>query len=93
MTNDELIKEILRIEQDEYSIWFEFVDSNQGLIEIAKDAIDDKSKSDSPFQLLESILIGFEEWKEDLSDAASNHDPSVGFDGSEAIRILREAQL
>ena len=53
MTNDKLVSESKRINRDEYSLWFEFINAEDGLVETIKEAVDDKSKSDNPLQLLE----------------------------------------
>ena len=59
MTNDELVLESKRIKRDEYSLWFEFINAEDGLVETIKEAVDDKSKSDNPLQLLESVILSF----------------------------------
>ena len=46
MTNDELVLESKRIKRDEYSLWFEFINAEDGLVETIKEAVDDKSKSE-----------------------------------------------
>ena len=93
MTNDKLVSESKRINRDEYSLWFEFINAEDGLVETIKEAVDDKSKSDNPLQLLESILEDYDQWKDDLKFEAESHDLSVGNDCSEALRIVRENLL
>ena len=93
MTNDKLVSESKRINRDEYSLWFEFINAEDGLVETIKKAVDDKSKSDNPLQLLESILEDYDQWKDDTKFEAESHDLSVGNDCSEALRIVREHNL
>ena len=93
MTNDQLIKESERIGRDEYSVWAEFRNDETGLVWTVEQLKGDGSESDNPLQLLEGIVKGFDLWKDEKKDRASSHDPSVGFDASDAIRFVREHNL